>query len=105
MGWIFLLIASLGEIFAVMYIQFFLRRKSFFHVSMIVVSFGFGFLFLSLALQTITLSIAYAVWTAIGALGNVLMGIFFFHESTGWKRLMFLGCIIVGAVGLKLTHS
>lgn len=105
MGWIFLLIASLGEIFAVLYIQYYLRQKSFFNLFMIVLCFGFGFLFLSLALQTITLSIAYAVWTAIGALGNVLMGILFFHEPTGWKRLLFLGCIIVGAIGLKLTHS
>ena len=104
MGWVYLLIASLGEIFAVMFIQLYLRNKTTFHLMMIIFSFGFGFFFLSLSLQTITLSIAYAIWTAIGASGNVLMGILFFNEPTGWKRLMFLGFIILGAVGLKLTH-
>jgi paired small multidrug resistance pump len=104
MGWIYLLIASLGEIFAVMFINLFLRKKRFIRFIMIGLSFGFGFFFLSLALRTITLSVAYAVWTGLGAVGTVLMGIVFFNEPTGWKRIMFLGCIIAGAAGLKLSH-
>jgi len=44
---------------------------------------------------------AYAVWTGLGAVGAVLMGILFFKEAAGWKRMVFLSFIIAGAVGLK----
>lgn len=104
MAWIFLIIASFGEIFGVMCINLYVQRKTFFWLSMIVVSMGLGFLFLSLAMRDIALGTAYAVWTGLGAAGAVLMGIIFFKESAGWKRMLFLTCIIAGAVGLKLTE-
>lgn len=104
MAWIFLIIASFGEIFGVMCINLYIQRKTIFWLSMIVVSMGFGFLFLSLAMRDIALGTAYAVWTGLGAAGAVLIGIIFFKESAGWKRLLFLTCIIAGAVGLKLTE-
>ena len=48
------------------------------------------------------MSTAYAIWTGLGAAGAVLGGILFFQEPAGSKRLLFLACIICGAVGLKL---
>lgn len=102
MAWIFLVIASFGEIFGVMYINVYVRNKSIFSLFMIVLSMGLGFLFLSLAMRDIPLGTAYAIWTGLGAAGAVLMGIIFFSESAGWKRVFFLLCIIAGAVGLKL---
>lgn len=102
MAWIFLIIASFGEIFGVMYINMYVRNKSLFSLFMIVLSMGLGFLFLSLAMKDIPLGTAYAVWTGLGAAGAVLIGILFFKESAGWKRIFFLFCIIAGAVGLKL---
>ncbi|TRM10496.1 multidrug efflux SMR transporter [Lentibacillus cibarius] len=101
MAWVFLVIASFGEIFGVMSINFYLRQKSIIRILPIVISFGGGFLFLSLAMRDIPLGTAYAVWTGLGAAGAVLMGILFFNESAGWKRIAFLLCIIAGAVGLK----
>ena len=102
MAWIFLVIASLGEIFGVMCINLYVQRKTVLWLSMIVISMGFGFLFLSMAMREIPLGTAYAVWTGLGAAGAVVMGIIFFKESAGWKRLLFLTCIITGAVGLKI---
>lgn len=104
MAWIFLVIASFGEIFGVMCINLYVQRKTFFWLSMIVISMGFGFLFLSMAMREIPLGTAYAVWTGLGAAGAVVMGIIFFKESAGWKRLLFLTCIIAGAVGLKILE-
>ncbi|RYG73024.1 multidrug efflux SMR transporter [Lentibacillus lipolyticus] len=101
MAWVFLFIASFGEIFGVMSINLFLRQKSIIRIIPIVLSFAGGFLFLSLAMRDIPLGTAYAVWTGLGAAGAVLMGILFFNESAGWKRIAFLLCIIAGAVGLK----
>lgn len=102
MSWIYLIIASFGEIFGVMSINLYLKSRSYFWLAMIVVSMGLGFLFLSLAMKSIPLGTAYAIWTGLGATGAVLMGIVFFKEPSSILRLLFLTCIISGAVGLKV---
>ena len=102
MAWVFLVLASFGEIFGVMSINLYLRKKSIGRLFMIILTFGGGFIFLSLAMRDIPLGTAYAIWTGLGAAGAVLMGILFFKESAGWKRILFLLCIIAGAVGLKV---
>lgn len=101
MAWIYLIIASFGEIFGVMSINIYLRKKTFRWLFMIVFTMGLGFVFLSMAMKSIPLGTAYAIWTGLGAAGAVIMGILFFNESAGWKRMLFLFCIIAGAVGLK----
>lgn len=102
MAWVYLAIASLGEIFGVVSINYYLQKRSAKRLLLIVGIFGFGFIFLSLAMQEIQMSTAYAVWTGLGAAGAVLMGILIFKESASVKRLFFLSLIILGAVGLKL---
>lgn len=102
MSWIYLIIASFGEIFGVMSINLYLKNRSYFWLMMIIVSMGFGFLFLSLAMKSIPLGTAYAIWTGLGATGAVVMGIIFFKESASVLRVLFLTCIISGAVGLKI---
>ncbi|HHY21319.1 MAG TPA: multidrug efflux SMR transporter [Bacilli bacterium] len=104
MAWIYLIIASLGEIFGVLSINLFIRKKSFGRLLLICITFGLGFFFLSLAMKDIPLGTAYSIWTGLGAAGAVLLGIFFFKEPASWKRLMFLSFIIAGAVGLKLLE-
>ncbi|PIC99146.1 QacE family quaternary ammonium compound efflux SMR transporter [Sporosarcina sp. P31] len=102
MAWVYLAIASLGEIFGVVSINYYLQKRSIKRLLLIVGIFGFGFVFLSLAMREIQMSTAYAVWTGLGAAGAVLMGILIFKESASIKRLFFLSLIILGAVGLKL---
>ncbi|HLR80867.1 MAG TPA: multidrug efflux SMR transporter [Bacillota bacterium] len=104
MAWIYLVIASLGEILGMMSINLYLQKRTIQRLLLIVVTFSFGFIFLSLAMRGISLGTAYAVWTGLGAAGAVLMGILFFNESANWKRIVFLCCIIAGAVGLKLLE-
>lgn len=70
-----------------------------------------GFLFslsISMALlvkatQTLPIGTAYAVWTGVGALGTVLVGIFLFNESVTSWRLLFLSTLIFSIVGLKIV--
>lgn len=102
MAWLYLVVASLGEIFGVMSINLFLKVKNVFWFACLVLSFAFGFFFLSLAVREIPLGTAYAIWTGLGATGAVLIGILFFKESSSVARLLFLTCIIGGAVGLKI---
>ena len=53
------------------------------------------------ATQTLPMGTAYAVWTGIGAVGTVLMGIFFFKEPVDFWRLFFIFLLIGSIIGLK----
>ena len=46
---------------------------------------------------------AYAIWTGIGALGSVIVGIVVFREPVTALRLFFVAMLLAGIVGLKLT--
>ncbi|CAD5972461.1 Multidrug resistance protein YkkD [Planktothrix tepida] len=69
---------------------------------------GFGVLsvwFLSKAMQTIPLGTAYAVWTGIGALGTIILGILIFKDPVSLGRLFFLSLLVISLIGLKATSS
>ncbi|MFO7608451.1 MAG: quaternary ammonium compound efflux SMR transporter SugE [Candidatus Krumholzibacteriia bacterium] len=58
---------------------------------------------LGIAMKTLPLGTAYAVWTGIGAVGAVILGIVMFGEPAGVARLLSVLLIVVGIVGLKLV--
>lgn len=51
--------------------------------------------------QTLPIGTAYVVWTGIGAVGTVLVGIIFFKESADFWRLFFIITLIASIIGLK----
>lgn len=53
------------------------------------------------ATQSLPMGTAYAVWTGIGAVGTVLVGIFFFKEPTNFWRIFFILTLIGSVLGLK----
>lgn len=57
------------------------------------------------ATQTLPLGTAYAVWTGIGAVGTVLVGIFIFKEPANFWRIFFITTLIGSIVGLKFNHG
>ncbi|HPI59380.1 quaternary ammonium compound efflux SMR transporter SugE [Zoogloea sp.] len=59
-------------------------------------------LLLASALRTLPLGTAYAIWTGIGAVGTVALGIILFGEPAGAGRLICVGLIVAGIAGLKL---
>ena len=66
-----------------------------------IVSLIVSMLLLMKATQVLPLGTAYAVWTGIGAVGTVLMGMFFFEEPVNFWRLFFIATLITSIVGLK----
>ena len=54
------------------------------------------------SLKVLPLGTAYAVWTGIGAVGTAILGMFLFGESREVARLISIGLIVAGIVGLKL---
>ena len=62
-----------------------------------------SFVFLSLALKGINLSIAYPIWTGIGAVGSIFIGILLFHDSLSPTTWFFIALLIIGIIGIKMT--
>lgn len=55
------------------------------------------------ASQSLPIGTAYAVWTGIGAIGIVLVGILYFKEPAGFWRMFFLTTLIISLIGLKMV--
>ena len=105
MAWLILLVAGLFEVGLVMGLNFsegFTRLLP--SVGMLV-SGGISFYLLSVAMQTIPAGTAYAVWTAIGAAGAVLLGIFVLNEPANALRLAGIVAVLGGVVLLKLAEG
>jgi small multidrug resistance pump len=62
-----------------------------------------SFLMLSLALRKIDVSIAYAIWSGVGTATIAIIGILFFQEPLNWVKVVSLGLIIMGVIGLNLS--
>ena len=60
---------------------------------------------LALAMKSLPVGTSYAVWTGIGAVGTVVAGIALFGESASAARLLCLGLILTGIVGLKIVSD
>ena len=69
------------------------------------VSLAISMFLLYKATQTLPIGTAYAVWTGIGAVGTVIVGIVLFKEPTDFWRLLFIFTLIASIIGLKaVTH-
>ena len=103
MGWIYLVGAGLFEIgwaIGLKYTDGFTRpMPTVLTVLSMIVSLGM----LGLALKTLPLGTAYAIWTGIGTIGTVILGIMLFGEVATAFRLACVGLILAGIVGLKLA--
>lgn len=104
MAWTMLIIAGLLEMSAVLMMNQWHKEKTKLSLSLMIVFFALSFVFLSIALETLPMSLAYAIWTGIGAAGGALVGILFYNESKSAKRIFFISLIILSVVGLKLIE-
>ena len=102
MAWLFLCVAGVLEIafaFGVKWSQGFARLMP----TMFTFVTGVASVYLlSRALRTLPTGTGYAVWTGIGAVGTVALGIVLFGESAALSRLSCLGLIVTGILGLKV---
>ena len=62
-----------------------------------------SFWLVSISLKTIPVGTAYVVWTGIGAVGGAIAGMVLFNEPRTAVRLISMGLVIVGILGLKFT--
>jgi quaternary ammonium compound-resistance protein SugE len=103
MAWIYLFVAGVFEIgwaIGLKYTDGFTRilPSLFTLVSMVI-----SVVLLGLALKALPVGTGYAVWTGIGTIGTALLGIVLFGEPATAMRLVCIGLIVAGILGLKLA--
>lgn len=64
-----------------------------------------SFLLLFFSTKTLPLGSAYAIWTGVGVIGAVIVGIFLFNEPISLLRIVFVLFILIGIIGLKITSQ
>jgi quaternary ammonium compound-resistance protein SugE len=106
MSWIYLVVAGLFEIgwpLGLKIAESPDRRLR--GIAIAVFFMGASGALLWLAQRQIPMGTAYAIWTGIGAVGTLLVGILFFQEPSNLMRLGSALLIVVGIIGLKLAHG
>ncbi len=64
-----------------------------------------SFYFLTKAVESIPIGTAYAIWTGIGVVGTIIIGILYYKEPVSFMRLFFLFTLVSSIIGLKLVSS
>ncbi len=103
MAWIYLVLAGVFEVgFAVALKQSEGLSKLGPSVAFVLLG-GVSFMLLTRAMASIPLGTAYAIWTGIGAVGTVLVGMVCFGDPVSGLRLFFLALLLCSLIGLKLV--
>ena len=106
MAWLYLILAGLCEVgwplgFKLANLN---PRYHLLFLVLAVVSMGMSGWLLYIAQKTIPMGTAYMIWTGIGGVGTVILGIVFFHDAVTFWRMFFLSLVFIGIVGLKMVH-
>ena len=105
MAWIELIVAGCFEIFCATCLKLSDGFSKLWPSLLTVAGMLASFFFLSGATKTLPIGTAYGIWTGIGALGAVVVGIVMFKEPATAGRLFFAALLLVGIIGLKLTAA
>lgn len=105
MNWFYLILAGVFEIGWPLGLKLSQTMPSkILGILMAVISMIFSGLLLWVAQKTIPIGTAYAVWTGIGAVGTLLVGIIYFGDSASIWRMLSALMIVIGIVGLRMAH-
>ena len=103
MTWFFLVVAGLFEIGWAIGLKYTEGFTRFWPTAGTIGAMVVSVALLGLAMRTLPVGTAYEVWTGIGAVGTVVLGMLLFNEPATFGRLACVGLILAGIVGLKLT--
>jgi multidrug resistance protein EbrA len=104
-GYLLLLVAILGEVFATSMLKLSDGFKRFLPVLGVIVGYIIAFFGLTLSLNTIPLGMAYAIWSGLGTALTALIGIILYKEGFSGKKLLGIGLIIAGVALLNLNGT
>ena len=104
MAWLALMGAGLFELIGVNGFQQLSFQRYRLGLPLTITGFGFALVLLHVATQELPLALAYAVFTAIGTLGGVFMGVVFWSERLSLARAFWVAFVVAAVIGLKVTH-
>lgn len=108
MNWLILIIAGLFEVafaFCLGKAKEASGNQMYLWYAGFLIALAISMVLLVKATQNLPIGTAYAVWTGIGAVGTVLVGIFVFKEPATFLRLLFLTTLIGSIIGLKVVST
>ena len=103
MGWFLLALAIVLEVAGTTCMKLSGGFKELVPSVLVFVFYGFSFTAFIYALKTIDLSITYAIWAGLGLALIAAIGILYFKEPVTVQRMVFVGLILIGVIGLSLS--
>lgn len=103
MAWIYLLLAGLFEVIWAIGLKYTEGFTRLWPTVGTLVAMAVSIALLAMAVKTLPIGTAYAIWTGIGAVGAVALGIVLFGDPATLPRLLCVALIVLGIIGLKLT--
>ncbi len=105
MAWIYLLLAGLFEIVWAIGLKYTVGFTRLWPSVGTLAAMAVSIALLAASVRSLPIGTAYAIWTGIGAVGTVALGIALFGEPATLPRLACVALIVVGIIGLKLTAT
>ena len=105
MAWFYLIIAGLFEVGFTTSLKLSNNFSHRWWALAFLISITLSFYFLNKAIEKIPMGTAYAVWTGIGAVGTVIVGMALFREPSDFWRLFFIFLLIGSILGLKFVSA
>jgi quaternary ammonium compound-resistance protein SugE len=105
MAWLLLVLAGLFEVGWAIGLKYTQGFTQLWPTVWTVIAMAISLGLLGIAMKSLPIGTAYAVWVGVGAIGTVLLGIVLFNEPANAARLISVGLIIAGIVGLKLASA
>jgi len=103
MGWFLLALAIVLEVAGTTCMKLSGGFKELVPSVLVFVFYGFSFTAFIYALKTIDLSITYAIWAGLGLALIAAIGVLYFKEPMTVQRMVFMGLILIGVIGLSLS--
>lgn len=104
-AWIYLILAGIFEVAFASTLKLTENFTKLYPTLAFLVFASLSFYLLTKAVETIPIGTAYVIWTGIGAVGTVLVGIFFYSEPASFLRLLFISTLVISIIGLKVVSS
>ena len=98
MGYIYLLIAIIGEVIATTHLKSTNNFTELLPTTYVVLGFGTAFYFMMLAMKTIPIAITYSIWSAVGISAITILGALKYKEIPDLLAILGLGLIILGVI-------
>lgn len=105
MYWLFLILSILLEVSGTMCLKLSQGFTKIVPSILLFIFYGFSLTLLSFALKKIDISVAYAIWSGLGTTLIATVGILWFREPLSAVKILSIGLIVLGVLGLRLSDG